>query len=80
MFFKRKSLHVSVRRFTRNSPLFYYIQIFFQIKTGYSLIDFDMIFPIQSSEFIKSLNFGSNLKKKTARKNLKIFLKALEPI
>ena len=27
------------------------------------MIDFDVIFPIQSSEFIKSLNFGSVLKK-----------------
>ena len=34
------------------------------MKTGYILIDFDVIFPIQSSEFIKSLNFGGNLKKK----------------
>ena len=39
---------------------------------GFRLIDFDVIFPIQSSEFIKSLNFGSNLKK-TAKKN-SIFL------
>ena len=28
-----------------------------------SLIDFDVIFPMQLSEFIKSLNFGSNVKK-----------------
>ena len=28
------------------------------------LIDFDVIFLIKSSEFTKSLNFGSNLKKK----------------
>ena len=27
-------------------------------------IDFDVIFQIHSSEFIKSLNFGSKLKKK----------------
>ena len=31
------------------------------------LIDFDVIFPIKSSEFEKSLLFGSNLKK-TAKK------------
>ena len=37
--------------------------IFFLIKTVYSLIDFDMIFPIQPSEFMWSLNFRSNLKK-----------------
>ena len=35
------------------------------MKTSTSLIDFDVIFLIQSSEFIRSLNFGSNLKKKT---------------
>ena len=35
--------------------------------------DFDVIFSIQLSEFIKSLNFGSNLKK-TARKNLNILI------
>ena len=40
------------------------------MKTYSSLRDFDVIFPIESSEFIKLLNFGSNLKK-TARKNLK---------
>ena len=34
------------------------------MKTGYSLMDFDIIFPMQSPEFIKSLNFGSILKKK----------------
>ena len=38
------------------------------MKIGYSLIDFDVVFPIQTSEFIESLNFGCNLKKK-----LKIF-------
>jgi len=37
------------------------------MKTGSILIDFDVIFPIQSSEFIKSLNFGSNLKEKNYR-------------
>ena len=31
-------------------------------------------FPIQSSEFVKSLKFGFNLKKKTDRKNLKEFI------
>ena len=31
------------------------------MKTGYSMIDFNVIFPIQASEFSKSLNFGSNL-------------------
>ena len=40
------------------------------MKTGYILIDFDVIFPIQSTEFIKLLNFGSNVKK-IARKNIK---------
>ena len=33
-----------------------------------------MIFPIQSSKFIKSLSFGSNLKQKNCKKNFFIFL------
>ena len=33
------------------------------METCNSLVDFDVIFPLQSSEFINSLNFGSNLKK-----------------
>ena len=33
------------------------------MKTGSILMDFDVIFLMQLSEFIKSLNFGSNLKK-----------------
>ena len=33
---------------------------------------FIWFFPMQSSEFIKSLSFGGNLKKKTAKKNPKI--------
>ena len=41
------------------------------MKTGYILIDFDVIFPMRSSEFIKPLNFGSNLKKKNSKKNQK---------
>ena len=43
--------------------------MFFCIKNGYSLIDFDSIFPIKSSEFIKSHNFGSNLKKTAKKKS-----------
>ena len=43
------------------------------MKTGYNLIDFDVIFPIQSSELLKSLNFGSNLETKY-KKNLENFL------
>ena len=39
----------------------------FLIKTGYILIDFDVIIPMLSSEFTKSLNFGS--KKKSAKKS-----------
>ena len=38
------------------------------MKPGYSLIDFDAILQIQSSEFIKLLNFRSNFKI-TAKKN-----------
>ena len=33
------------------------------MKTGSILIDFDGIFPMKLSEFIISVNFGSNLKK-----------------
>ena len=33
------------------------------MKTGYILMDFDVIFPVQLSEFINSVYFGSNLKK-----------------
>ena len=43
---------------------FLLISIFFLIKTVGSLRDFEVIFPMQSSEFTKSLNFGSILKKK----------------
>ena len=43
------------------------------MKTGSMLIDFDVIFPMQLSEFIKSVNFGINLKKKTAYKNPNFF-------
>ena len=42
------------------------------MKTGSILIDFDVIFSMQLSEFIKSLNFGSNFIK-TARKEKKSF-------
>ena len=40
----------------------------FLIKTGYSLIGLVVGFPIQSSEFIKPLNFGSNMIKKLRKK------------
>ena len=33
------------------------------MKTGYIMIHFDVIFPVQLSEFKKSVYFGSNLKK-----------------
>ena len=48
------------------------------MKTGYILMDFDVIFPVQLSEFIKSVYLGSNLKKKNCikkRKNLIFHLK-----
>ena len=35
---------------------------------------FNVIFSIQSLEFIKSLNLESNLKKKTEKKTLKLFI------
>ena len=43
------------------------------MKTEYILIDFDVIFTIQSSEFIKSRNLASKLKK-TEKKPKKIHL------
>ena len=43
------------------------------MKTGSSLIDFDGTFPMQSSEFIKLPNFGSNLKE-TAKKTTFFYL------
>ena len=46
----------------KKSVFFYFLRIFFSIKTGNNLINVDVIFPMQSSKFIKSLNFGSNLK------------------
>ena len=38
------------------------------MKTGFSLIDFDVVFLMQSPEFIKLLNLGNNLKKKNCKK------------
>ena len=38
------------------------------------MIDFDVIFPMQSSEFTKSLNYGSISRKKNAKKNLQFFI------
>ena len=43
------------------------------MQTGYSLLDSYVIFLMQSSEFTKTLSFGSNFKK-TAKKNLKLFI------
>ena len=37
-------------------------------KTGCSLIDFNVISPMQSSEFTKLLNYGNISRKKTAKK------------
>ena len=44
-------------------PLFNILQII--------LIDFDVSYPLQIPEFIKSVNFGSNLKKKMHKKTKK---------
>ena len=44
------------------------------MKTGYILMDFSVIFPMQLSEFIRSMNFGSNMKKNCIQKK-KIHLK-----
>ena len=43
------------------------------MKTGSILMYFDVIFPMQLSEFIKSVNFGSNLNKKLHKKKPKKF-------
>ena len=50
---------------------FYELQILFWKKTGCSLIDFDAIFPMQSSQFTKSLIFEI-ISKKTAKKTYKL--------
>ena len=42
------------------------------MKTGFGLTDFDVIFPIQSSKFMISQNFGNNLRK--TEKNLHVFI------
>ena len=45
--------------FLLKKSVFYQLQIFFLLETGWSLIDLDVIFSIQSSEFTKSPNFRS---------------------
>ena len=40
------------------------------MKIGNSLVDCDVIFPMQSLEFTKLLDFGSNLKGKCKKKDL----------
>ena len=60
--------------FTRKKSVSNYInfKIFFWIKSGCSVIDFDMFFfPMQSLEFTKSVNFGSISKEKKLQKKLK---------
>ena len=52
--------------FTRKKICFFINCKSFFIKTGCSLIVFDVIFPMQSSEFTKSLKFGSISRKKNA--------------
>ena len=49
----------------------------FWMKTGCSLIDFDVIFPMQPLEFTKSLDFGT-IYLKTTYKKMKIFNLNLE--
>ena len=53
--------------------IFHPIKKIVKIKTGYILIDFDLIYRMQSSEFTKSLNFESILKT-TAKNKLKFFI------
>ena len=43
-----------------------------KIKTGSILIAFNVIFPVQFSEFIKSVSFGRNFKKIAWKKNIYI--------
>ena len=54
------------RRTSEHNHRYNYLKFSFILLkySGYSLIDFDVMLQIQSSEFIKSLNFGSNLKRK----------------
>ena len=41
------------------------------MKTGSIPMDFDVMFLMKLSEFIKSISFGSNLKKKMDKKTKK---------
>ena len=42
-----------------SNMFFYELKVFLLIKTGCSVIDFSVIFPMKTSEFTKSLNFES---------------------
>ena len=52
--------------YSQEKNLFYVdLKSFFEWEDSkFSVIDFDVTFPMQSPEFIKSLNLGSILKKK----------------
>ena len=50
--------------FHKKKSISYELRIYFKIKTEYIPIDFNVTFLIQTSEFTKSLKFGSNSKKK----------------
>ena len=69
--FRRRSEHncrynyLNLSFFRYKKSIFQHFQILFLIKTGYIQIDFDIILPMQPSEFTKSMNFGSNSKKKS---------------
>ena len=54
------------------NSIFYLHQIFLT-KTGFSLIYYDVIFPIQWSEFTNSLNFGSNQRNTVKKPNFIYF-------
>ena len=61
---------ISKNKIVETKPTIFYLKwifmenkIFFLIKTGCSLIDFNVIIPMQSSEFTKSMNFASILKR-----------------
>ena len=55
--------------FHQKKYLFLSTSNLFWIKTKYCLKDSDVVFPMQSSEFTISVNFGSNSRKKTANKS-----------
>ena len=61
--------------FSLEKSIFYHLLnltcFLFCVKNGSSLLCFDLVFTMQLSDITKSLNFGSNSKKKKLKKILK---------